>query len=131
MTIPVPTLSTDGWVYDTAKRLDHLLANAWMCESTQSDDYQGKITSVPDIFAQIGSRLDTAPALLEEALTRYLTCYFDSVTVSASLTDAADGGSLTTINLVIGVYEKNDTSTFEYLFSSEGSKFVNYLRISQ
>jgi hypothetical protein len=131
MTVPVPTLSTDGWVVDTAKRVDILLANAWICEACQSDDYRGSITSIADVFAQVGSNLDSLPALAEEVLTRYLTRYFDSITVKVSLVEALDGGSLTTVAVSIGVYEKNDTYTFDYIFKNEGSKLVEYLKVSQ
>lgn len=86
MTVPVPTLSTDGWLQTTASRCDALFAD--FVAAAHSQYPLDKIdASLPWLIA----RHQDDPRGLEEAVTRTLTSYYENyfpaVTTTCSLRD--------------------------------------------
>lgn len=75
---PVPTLSTDGWVYNTEKKADYLLAHFLVSEHSQ-DPFFDRIASFTWLLANHGEDMVTLASQTEQTLIDYLKAYFPRV----------------------------------------------------
>lgn len=80
--IPVPTMSTQGLVYDSSNKIDKLLAHAFVSDYNQTYLYYGKITSLAAYIAQGGSRSDEVIGKVQQGLASYLSKYYTNVDVT-------------------------------------------------
>ena len=82
--IPVPSMSTQGLVYDSSNKIDKLLAHAFVADYNQSYLYAGRITSLAAYIAQGGSRSDEVISKIQQGLTTYLAKYYTNVDVTVA-----------------------------------------------
>lgn len=84
MTIPVPTLSSAGWVTDPAGKADYLLSHFYETDKQQSYLYVDSTTSLQAIIERYGHDVATLCDQLRRALNQYLLRYYPSVLVDVS-----------------------------------------------
>ena len=101
---PVPTLSTQGWVTDLGGKIDMLLAHFFLSDYNQTYLYPGRVTSLPELVQRCGGDARELVVLLRRALMDYLTRYYPSVTVEASIpSEDVDPSSRVELTLRISI----------------------------
>lgn len=104
MQIPVPSLSTKGWLVELTERADTLMAYYLTSEFSQSYLYRGSITSLTYHIQQYGQTPDLLETHVQRDLSRYFRRYFDDVQmeVTTQIPDHEDPNRLNlTINAII------------------------------
>lgn len=129
---PVPTLSTLGFVYDSANKFDSLIAHAFVADYNQTYLYPGTITSIPRMIEKSGN---DKSALIDEIQSRfyeYLSRYYDSVTIVCTLEQTVPGEEDGTLNiqLVITVTEQNAQSVYGRLVNTVNSKLKKIIKLN-
>lgn len=94
---PVPSLSTDGWIYSTPREVDRLLSNYFLSELSQSSFY--RIYSLPGQIAKKGNQPKQMQNLVEQELHEYFLRYFPEGV---------------TVNVVINEFDANNRPTSRY-----------------
>lgn len=103
MTIPVPTLSTQGWVTDLAGKIDILLAHWISSDQEQSNVYRGKISNLQYIVEQYsGDPLNTADAITR-SVQSYLGRYYENVIAEARWALDDEVTSQTTVKITLSL----------------------------
>lgn len=108
MSIPVPHLSSKGWITDMTNKLDVLLSHFIVAEHSQSHIYFSNITSLPYLVATYGHNPDTMRDMTQSALERYLNRYFQAVEVEVTTRDIIESGEATNryeLRLLITSYD--------------------------
>jgi len=121
----VPTLSSEGFVFDVAGRLDHLMVFFFTNEYSQSLLYNNSIASLQYLIQE--NNQDTVKLRIEvkSTLERYLGAYFDTVSVVVT-TDAVDVESSTyTLSIDVDVASENNTYNLGQEISIINSKMVS------
>lgn len=93
MTIPVPSLSSSGWVTEIAEKTDKLLSYFFVSEESQTNLYHGQITSLPALLQRYSRDEFELSANIQLQLTRYLERYYERADVSVRIreNDSASG----------------------------------------
>lgn len=110
-TVPVPTLSSTGWVNQPAEAADKLLSYFFLSDASQSQLYRGNVTALPSIIQRYGNDRNLIVRETERQLGDMLSRYFDSADVTADVDNpvAGDEGRM---NLRIIVNLKLDGQTY-------------------
>jgi hypothetical protein len=97
MSVPVPSLSANGWVTETFAKADILLGHFFVSESSQSNVYKGQVASLPGIVQKFGANPDEMAKAVESNVAALFNRYFISsdtevvtVSVKSSVTNAND-----------------------------------------
>lgn len=108
MTIPVPTLSSSGWVTEISEKADRLMSYFFVSEASQSLVYAGRISSLPEIIQLHGHDELQLEAAMRDVLRTYLERYFTAVdiTVKATIPGSSDDNRIQ-ISTQITVYENS------------------------
>lgn len=130
--IPVPTLSTLGFVYDSANKFDSLVAHAFVADYNQTYLYPGAVTSIPRMIEKIGN---DKIALINEIQSRfyeYLSRYYEAVTVVCTLgaTESGEEDGTLNIQLVITVTELNSQSVYGRLINTVNSRLKKIIKLN-
>lgn len=85
MSVPsAPSLSTHGWITDTAPLFTYVLTQFYNCQKSQTSTYVDTITSLPEMVA----RLQADPVSLSDEigrrLTRMMERYFTDVQIDCT-----------------------------------------------
>lgn len=110
---PVPTLSMDGFVRASAKRIDYLLVYFFVSDFLQSTIYKGKISSLPWILKENPRDMNIAAEAVRRQLNIYLSAYYDSVSIDVSVEDSDPTVSTTKVTLTVGVTVTLNGETFQ------------------
>ena len=89
----VPSLSTQGWLDETKDPTtitSKLLSYFVVADHSQSNVYQGNISSLPYLMATYGHDDQSFRRQIESTLATLLGRYFDNVTVTASTYEEVD-----------------------------------------
>ena len=84
-TIPVPTLSTLGFIYDSTNKFDTLLSHAFVADYNQTYLYPNKITSLPKLIEAAGNNLTNLETSIKGGLYDYFNRYYSTVDLSVSI----------------------------------------------
>lgn len=125
MVIPVPTLSTQGWVTDLAGKIDTLLAHYISSDYEQSNTFKGSISNLQYLIEQhSGDPLSTADSIARSVQT-YLGRYYENVIAEAkfSLIDEKESRSTVKITLSLNFTEEGVTHTANRLLTYFNGKF--------
>lgn len=125
MVIPVPTLSTQGWVTDLSSKIDMLLAHYVSTDAAQSNTFNGNLSNLQNTIEQYsGDPLSTADAIARE-VQRYLGRYYENVMAEArfSLTDEKESQTTVKITLALNFTEEGVTYTANRLLTYFNGKF--------
>lgn len=83
-TIPVPTLSTSGFIETIGEKIDRLLAYFCTSEGNQSELFRNRVASLSHLVAQYGDSPSDLCDAMRDRLTRYYGNYFDNVEVNVT-----------------------------------------------
>ncbi len=131
--IPVPTLSTFGWIDSkatTAQRIDFLWAHFFESDNKQSTLYGKNVSSLQGLIAENSGDITGTANAVQAALTQYLRRYFADVNVNAStkLQDATTSASKMVLVLSLFVTENGVEYSVSYEVTSingQSLKFTN------
>jgi hypothetical protein len=130
--IPVPSLSTLGWVTDPVNKMDLLLSHFYLSDYNQTYLYKGNVSSLPRIIEEFGTEINEVIRALQQTTQSYLSSYYDSVNVEVSsasdlLTDPRIAVDLT---LTIGVRDNGTQTVFGRLLQSTNSKIDRIITLN-
>lgn len=125
MLSPVPSLSQDGWVTDTAMKADYLLAQLFETNYSQSVLYAGAITSFQYLIQKYG---DNPAKLIEVSIDKFQTYfqrYFNNVLVEVLVPPDPNDGSASIYKIYLSFDDVNGTRfNIGKLGTMVDSKFV-------
>lgn len=87
MAIPVPTLSSAGWVTAPADKADKLMAHFFEAEKSQTVLYGDNVSSLQWLIQHYGDKPAAMTQELRGALERYLRRSYPAVTVDVQMRD--------------------------------------------
>lgn len=130
--IPVPTLSTLGWVSDSVTKFDRLLSHFFLADYNQTYLYRGFVTSLTRIIQKNGSNTVGLLRELESSLQSYLMAYYVRVEVTARLasSEAENPSSKVEVVLTIGIGEGSTQSVYSRLLQSSDSKLDKIIELN-
>lgn len=132
MAIPVPTLSTQGFVQELSSKIDFLLAYFVSTDKAQSNTYSRAVVSLQSIVeAYSGDPLNTA-AEITNAIQTYLGRYYEAVNANASveLDDPDNSNSLIKITLNLNFTEDGTIYTANKLLTFYNGKFKEIIEVN-
>jgi len=110
MIIPVPTLSSAGWVTAFADKADKIMAHFFEAEKSQTFIYGSNVSSLQWLVQEYGNRPVAMTQELREALERYLKRYYTGVIVDVAIRD--DGTPRYELRVSIQVTEEGRNYSF-------------------
>lgn len=129
--IPVPTMSTLGWVTDPASKFDFLLSHFFLSDYNQTYLYKGYVASLPKIIETNGNNIDGAIYDLRSSLNNYLTRYYDQVEVEVVLvTPLKENDPSVELNINIGVTDAGTKNIYGRLLSTVNGKMDKLIKIN-
>lgn len=132
MAIPVPTLSTQGWVTDLSSKIDFLLAHYVSTDQEQSNIYKDYISNMQYIIENYsGDPQKTADAISRSVQT-YLGRYYENVVAEAkfSLDNAVESQTTTKITLALNFTEEGVSYTANRLLTYFNGKFKTITEVN-
>lgn len=123
--IPVPTLSTQGWVRELSAKIDYLLAHYFSTDEKQSNVYAKSMSNIQSIIQNhAGDPVSTADAISRSVQT-YLGRYYENVVTEAtySLDDEEESETTIKITLALQFTEQGVVHTANRLLSFYNGKF--------
>lgn len=126
---PMPSMSTDGWVYDSVHIVDYMMSHFFLAEFSQTALYPGTISSIQYLIEKNqGSPSRTAQAI-KETLTLYFERYFKEVTVQTQHRPDATDDTRASIDIFIE-YTDDDNVKMSFgksadIVNGKYSKIVN------
>ena len=132
MTIPVPTLSTAGWVTSPNEKADSLMAHFYASDKFQSYLYFGQVTTVQWLIEQYGHDIPTLVSQMKAALEVYLGRYYDSVNVDMSSDDSVETvvGNEVELKVYATVSENGKEYSFGALIVAANSKVLRVSKLN-
>lgn len=130
--IPVPTLSTLGFVTDSSNKFDKLLAHAFASDYNQTQLYPGNITSIANIIKQGGNDMGALITAITNGLQSYLGKYYTSVNVVVAIIPNAINvkSSAITFQTTITVGENLGQNTFDHNVVTEDGSLQNIINLN-
>lgn len=125
MVIPVPTMSTQGWVTELSAKIDTLLSHYVSTDAEQSNVYKEAISSLQALVEKhTGDPLSTADAIARSVQT-YLGRYYQNVVAEArfDLTNPVESQTTVKITLSLNFTEEGVTYTANRLLTYYNGKF--------
>ncbi|BAW19545.1 hypothetical protein [Ralstonia phage RP31] len=132
MAIPVPTLSTQGWVTDLSSKIDFLLAHYVSTDQEQSNVYKNNISNMQYIIENYsGDPLQTAEAIARSVQT-YLGRYYEQVIAEARfvLDNAVESQTTIKITLALNFTEDGISYTANRLLTYFNGKFKSITEVN-
>ena len=83
--VPVPTLSTLGFIYDSTNKFDKLLSHAFVADYNQTYLYPSNITSLPKLIESAGNNLSELETSIKGGLYTYFNRYYGTVDLSVTV----------------------------------------------
>lgn len=101
--IPVPSLSTRGWVSEPAAKIDLLLAHFFVADFNQTYLYPGRVISLPRLLQKNGSDIEGLMSDMKDSLFNYISRYYESVDIEVTSATDLDVDPKVAIELVITI----------------------------
>lgn len=112
MSVPLPTLDTNGWVSDVQSKITGIFLDYLANNYSQSDIHLGNVRSLPYTIASNPRDMRGLRTAIERDLEILYGAYTDSVTTNISITDFDDGNELNYYNIVLDVRVQEGLSLF-------------------
>lgn len=84
-TKPVPSLGPDGFITNTPKMADLMLAHFFASNYSQTHFYTGRVASFAWILQRWAKDMERTSSEVQEALNKYFSAYFSNVVVETSV----------------------------------------------
>lgn len=125
--IPVPSLSTSGWVTSLHQKADLLLAHLFAADKSQTFIYKGQVTSMQWLVQQYSNDPNKMANEMQDALGIYFLRYYPDpnpiVEVSVMNIDPTTTNAVN-LNIWIQVIENGQTYSIAQLLNIVDSKFT-------
>ncbi len=129
--IPVPSLSTDGWVTNTVMKSDYLLSHFFTAERSQSPLFPKNVTSFAWILQEYRGDMVTTARETQLALTNYFGAYFPTAEVEVVAKDETPGSTQVGLQIYVRVVDAdNKEFILAKLAEIVDAKIVNILSIN-
>jgi hypothetical protein len=125
MTIPVPSMSTQGWVTELSTKIDLLLSHYISTDYDQSNCYRGNLSNLQYIVEQhSGDPLTTADEIAR-SIQSFLGRYYENVIAEAKfeLENPTESQTTVKITLALNFTEEGVSYTANRLLSFFNGKF--------
>jgi hypothetical protein len=129
MPIPVPSLSTGGWVVSPQQKADLLMAHIYESMNNQTYTYPGNITSIQYVIEKHAGDIPGTCEGVQVAMEAYLQRYYDDVSVQVG-SDTSDGTGLVTLMVYAQVTEDGVTYPYSGLIQASNSKFIKAVNLN-
>lgn len=123
----VPQMGAYGWCEDDDPKLDTLLAHAYTCNFSQSQIFYGSVCSISKIFQENRANPAALAARLSEAFTTYLSKFFETVDVKATVDNPDE--TVAVIRMKIGYVSKGKQKTALRALQPSGGIFQHVVRV--
>lgn len=130
--IPVPTLSTAGWIDTPAEKIDYLITYFVYTIANQTSLYGKFATSFQAVIQANAGNMENTVAGTRDALNTYLKRYYDSasIDVSYALSDPTNSASLATITISATVTENGQTFSIKKALTTVDGKFQAFVDLT-
>lgn len=130
--IPVPTMSTQGFVTDLSGKLDFLLAHFFLADYNQTQLYPGRVTSLPELIQRCGGDASQAITLIQRALQDYLGAYYPSVQIDVAPSSPLDVDPSIRVELIIqiAINDGDSVGSFKRLLQATDSKMSKIIKLN-
>jgi len=130
--VPVPTLSTHGYVSDAVTKFDFLISHFYLSDYNQTYLYLGNVSSLPRIIEKNSANTNSNSILseLRSTLETYLSRYYDAVNVSAIIRDVKEATSGITIDISISITDEGTKYSFTRLLESVNGRVQTVAKIN-
>lgn len=129
-TIPIPSLSSNGWVTAQAQKADLLMAHFFASDALQSYLYINNVSSLPYIVEQAGDDIITLTQQLRLTLEKYLGRYYDLVDVDITNVDDPLDSSKVNLNLYIKATDNGKDYVFAKLIETVNGKLSKIVNLN-
>lgn len=123
----VPHLGPMGWCDDDDTKLDILLSHFYTSDYSQSQIFDGTVSSLAKIMQTSLNNPAGCAAKIENTVQDYLAQYFTAVTVKCTVVDAEAADAV--IQLEIGYSSKGKEKSALRALSPSGGIFQHVIRI--
>lgn len=93
MATVIPVLGGENWLADPELIMNKLFVHMFLTDYSQSNIYQGSVTSLQYILAEYGDDVPKLTNAVTNAITKYYGNYFDGADVTFKLVDGDTGTS--------------------------------------
>lgn len=128
--IPVPTMSTQGWVTDPSSKIDMLLSHFFEADYNQTQLYPNTVSSIARIIQESDNDVDVAAFSIKEKLTSYLANYYDSVEVTTTVKSIDDSSAKMKIEIDIAIIYKGSRYGYTRLLQTDGSRLDQITKLN-
>jgi hypothetical protein len=131
--IPVPSLSSAGWVVSPAEKADLLISHFYASDKSQTFLYGSNVANLQWVIEQSAHDIVNLVALLERELVRYLSAYYSNVTVEVASDETL--GTVIDNRVTLRVYAsvtENDGTTYSFgkLLNVVDSKIASIVNLN-
>lgn len=128
MAIPVPTLTTAGWVTAPADKADALMSHFFEAEKSQTFLYGSNVSSLQSLVEQYGNNPTNMTQELRSALEDYLGRYYTGAIVNINIYD--DGTPRYELRVYVQVTEDGKQYSFGKLLQVNNSKIQKVVSLN-
>jgi hypothetical protein len=130
-TIPIPTLSTDGFVTDPVQKLNFLLSYFFTSRENQDYLFRNQVVGIQQLLAKGSYRPQACADLIQTHLSDILKMYFQSVRVSVAVDDSdKSGGSAATLNIMVEFTDTGVSKLSGWTYGLASSVFARVATIN-
>lgn len=112
MSVPLPTLDTNGWVSDVQSKITGIFLDYLANNYSQSDIHLGNVRSLPYTIASNPRNTRDLRTAIERDIEIIYGAYTDGVTTNISVTDFDESKELSFYNIIIDVRVQEGLSLF-------------------
>lgn len=128
--VPVPSLSTQGLIYDSANKFDQLMAHVFAADANQSYLYKGRICSLTQLIEAGGSRAPDIEASLRQGFYDYFNRYYSEVGVEIVITELDNSASQLNFELKITLAEGTQQSEYNMLVRTAHKRLQEIIKLN-
>ena len=132
MTIPIPTLSTFGWVTNPSEKIDFALTHMFYSDKFQTSIYGKNVTSIQWILEENTGNLPGAVVAMRQAINNYLSRYYDSANVEVTYQDEDPENSSSKVLVTIAATVAQDGVEYQVsrLISVVNGRFKEFVELN-
>lgn len=123
----VPQLGGIGWITETKEKMKILFAHALVTDKSQSNLYEGTITSIPYFIAKFQKDPQLMATELEIALVTYYQRYFDSVEIIVEAINLTEDVNYS-LSISIKVTEEGEAFNLSFLADIDDGSLTNVIQ---
>lgn len=127
---PVPTLSTQGLIFDPANKFDQIMAHMFAADVNQTYLYPGRICSLAALIEAGGSKEADIELSLRQGFYDYLNRYYQDVSVEVIITAIDNSSSQLDFQLNITLTENGQQSQFGQLIRTSHKRLDEIIKLN-